>query len=64
MKLGVNYTIKDILHNEQFINTETKITEEVSKIDKITEAEKEQLKTYGEKAEFLRQLAGYIKNRK
>lgn len=28
MKLVVNYTIKDILHNEQFINTETKITEE------------------------------------
>lgn len=28
MKLGVNYIIKDILHNEQFINTETKITEE------------------------------------
>ena len=28
MKLGVNYTITDILHKEQFINTETKITEE------------------------------------
>lgn len=28
MKLGVNYTIKDILHNEQFINTEKRITEE------------------------------------
>lgn len=28
MKLGVNYTITDILRNEQFINTETKITEE------------------------------------
>lgn len=28
MKLGVNYNIKDILHNDQFINTEAKITEE------------------------------------
>ena len=32
-------------------------------LDKITEEAIEQLKTYGEKAEFLRQLAGYIKNR-
>ena len=32
-------------------------------LDKITEEAIEQLKTYGEKAEFLRQLALYIKNR-
>lgn len=32
-------------------------------LDKITEEAIEQLKEYGEKAEFLRQLASYIKNR-
>ena len=32
-------------------------------LDKITQEAIEQLKDYGEKAEFLRQLATYIKNR-
>ena len=37
--------------------------EQKKELDKIIEEAIEQLEAYGEKAEFLRQLALYIKNR-